>query len=149
MTHAEGSEQLRIDEDTEFGARAAHHLRDDPVVWLTTVSLGLVPAPNPVWFLWRGGADVLVFSLPGADRVRHLQAHPAVSLNFAGDGRGGDIVVLTGRAEPRPGDPTADQMPAYLAKYDAHIHRIGLTPQSFAERYSLPLLIRLNRLRGH
>ena len=72
-----------------------------------------------------------------------------MSLNFAGDGRGGDIVVLTGIAVPHPHDPPADHVPQYLAKYAAHIPRIGLTAATFAARYSLPLHIELARLRGH
>ncbi len=140
---------LRIDEDGEFGARAAHHLRTDPVVWLTTVSPLGAPSPNPVWFLWDGAATVCLFSLPDAARVRHVAANPRVSLNFAGDGRGGDIVVLTGTAELRPDDPPAHQVPEYLAKYAGHIARIGLTPAAFAERYSLPVTVTLTRLRGH
>jgi PPOX class probable F420-dependent enzyme len=140
---------LRIDESTEFGARAVRHLREDPVVWLTTVGDRGVPSPNPVWFLWDGASTVLVYSLPRADRVRHLRARPAVSLNFAGDGAGGDIVVLSGTAAPAPDDPAADAVAEYVAKYADAIPRIGLTPRTFAERYSLPVRITLTRLRGH
>ena len=140
---------LRIDEGGEFGARAARHLREDPVVWLTTVGAGGAPSPNPVWFLWDGTATVRVFSLPDAARVRHVQANPMVTLNFAGDGGGGDVVVLSGTAELRPDDAPADAVPEYLTKYAEHISRIGLTPRTFAERYSLPISITLTRLRGH
>jgi PPOX class probable F420-dependent enzyme len=140
---------LRIDEGGQFGARAARHLRDDPVVWLTTVGAAGAPSPNPVWFLWDGAATVRLFSLPEAARVRHVAANPHVSLNFPGDGQGGDIVVLNGTAELRPEDPQADRVPGYLAKYAGHIARIGLTPTTFARRYSLPITITLSRLRGH
>lgn len=140
---------LQIDENGEFGSRAARHLRDDPVVWLTTVSPRGAPSPNPVWFLWDGTATIRVFSLPDAARVRHLQSNPNVTLNFAGDGRGGDIVVLSGIATPQRDEPPADSVPEYLAKYAGHIARIGLTPRTFAERYSLPITITLTRLRGH
>ena len=140
---------LQIDEDGEFGARAARHLREDPVVWLTTVSSSGVPSPNPVWFLWDGMATVRVFSLPDAARVRHVQANPKVTLNFAGDGGGGDIVVLSGTAALRADDRPADSVPQYLTKYAEHSSRIGLTPRPFAERYSLPIRITLIRLRGH
>jgi hypothetical protein len=34
-----------IDEGTEFGARVARHLREDPVVWLTTVTPAGAPLP--------------------------------------------------------------------------------------------------------
>jgi PPOX class probable F420-dependent enzyme len=138
-----------IDESSGFGARAARHLREDAVLWLTTVSPAGAPAPNPVWFLWDGAATVRVFSLPDAARITHLQANPRVSLNFSGDGLGGDIVVISGYAAARPGEARADAVPDYLAKYAGHISRIGLTPESFAARYSLLLQITLTRLRGH
>jgi PPOX class probable F420-dependent enzyme len=152
MTDAAGAAPggvLQIDEGGEFGARAARHLREDPVVWLTTVGRTGAPSPNPVWFLWDGLATVRVFSLPDAARVRHVQENRRVTLNFAGDGGGGDIVVLSGTAALRPGDPPADSVPEYLVKYAGHISRIGLTPRTFAERYSLPIAITLVRLRGH
>jgi PPOX class probable F420-dependent enzyme len=137
-----------IDESGEFGARAARHLRDEIVVWMTTVTPSGAPVPMPVWFLWDGAESVLMYSLPSL-RVRNIEANPHVSLNFHGDGRGGDIVVLSGSAEIDEGAPSADQSPGYLAKYDEHIARIGMTPDTFAQRYSVPVRIRLTRLRGH
>jgi PPOX class probable F420-dependent enzyme len=137
-----------IDDTTDFGARAARHLRDDVVVWLTTVSARGAPLPMPVWFHWDGEDSVVVYSQPGA-RVRNLEANPHVTLNFDGDGGGGDIVVLSGTATLDRGGPGANRNAAYVAKYDEHIARIGHTPESFAERYSVPVRIRLERLRGH
>ena len=37
----------------------------------------------------------------------------------------------------------------HRAKYDAHIARIGMSPEAFAQRYSVPVRIQLRRLRGH
>jgi PPOX class probable F420-dependent enzyme len=137
-----------IDESTEFGARAARHLREDIVVWLTTVSPRGAPLPMPVWFIWDGAESVVVYSQQGA-RVRNLEANPHVTLNFAGDGRGGDIVVLSGEATIGGDTPSAAENPDYLAKYDSHIARINRTPESFAEHYNAPVRIELKRLRGH
>ena len=137
-----------IDESTEFGARVARHLREEVVVWLTTVSPAGAPTPRPVWFLWDGAESVTMFSMPGA-RVRNLESNPHVSLNFAGDGRGGDIVVLSGTATIDQDAPSADRADAYLAKYADHIRRIGMTPETFADTYSVPVRIRLTRVRGH
>jgi PPOX class probable F420-dependent enzyme len=137
-----------IDESTEFGTRAAAHLREEIVVWMTTVSARGAPLPMPVWFLWEGGEAVTMFSRDGA-RVRNLEANPNVSLNFAGDGRGGDIVVLSGRATVDRDGPRANQVGAYVAKYADQIERIGHTPDSFAEAYPVPVRIELSRLRGH
>jgi PPOX class probable F420-dependent enzyme len=139
---------MLIDEGTDFGARAARHLREDTVVWLTTVSPRGAPLPMPVWFIWDGDESVSVYSRPGA-RVRNLERNPHLSLNFAGNGRGGDIVVLSGTAMLDRDGPGADQDAGYLAKYDEDIARIGHTPATFAQHYSVPVRIRLERLRGH
>ena len=136
-----------IDESSEFGARAARHLREEIVVWLTTVTPRGAPLPMPVWFVWDGADSVSMYSRPSA-RIRNIEANPHVALNFSGDGRGGDIVVLS-EGEAALDGPPADRAPDYLAKYDEHISRIGMTPESFAERYSVPVRIRLGRLRGH
>jgi PPOX class probable F420-dependent enzyme len=137
-----------VDESTDFGARAAAHLRDDIVVWLTTISDKSGPLPMPVWFVWDGAETVRMFSQDGA-RVRNLAADPRVSLNFAGNGRGGDIVVLSGRATVEPDAPPADRVDAYVEKYSEHIARIGLTPEQFGVKYANPVRIELTRLRGH
>jgi PPOX class probable F420-dependent enzyme len=137
-----------IDESTEFGARTARHLRDEIVVWLTTVSPRGAPLPMPVWFVWDGADSVTMYSQPGA-RTRNIEANRHVTLNFTGDGGGGDIVVLSGDAEIGHDAPPADQDRDYLAKYHEHISRIGMTPETFAKRYSVPVRIRLGRLRGH
>jgi PPOX class probable F420-dependent enzyme len=137
-----------IDEGTEFGARTARHLREEIVVWMTTVTPAGAPLPMPVWFSWDGAESVLMYSQPSA-RVRNVEANPRVTLNFHGDGRGGDIVVLSGTAVIDRAAPPASRSPDYLAKYDAHIARIGMTPETFAQRYSVPVRIRLTSLRGH
>jgi PPOX class probable F420-dependent enzyme len=135
-----------IGESTEFGARAARHLRQDTVVWLTTVTPTGAPVPSPVWFLWDGDEAVLVFSLAGTARSRNIEANRRVSLNFAG---GGDIVVLSGRARIDHEAPPAHHVHAYVEKYTSGFHRLGLSPEQFAARYSVPISIQLTRLRGH
>ena len=137
-----------VDESTEFGARVAARLRDEIVVWMTTVTPKGSPLPSPVWFLWEGAESVLVFSRETA-RVRNIEANPHMSLNFDGDGQGGDIVVFTGRATADRDAPTADHVGAYVKKYAEHITRIGLTPEQFGARYSVPIRIELTALRGH
>jgi len=137
-----------VDEGTEFGARVARHLREEIVVWMTTVAPAGGPVPMPVWFLWDGDSTVRVYSRR-SPRVRNIEANPHVSLNFAGDGRGGDIVVLSGTATADPAMPPANQDADYVAKYREHIARIGLTPETFALRYEVPVRIQLTRVRGH
>ena len=141
-------EEPLVDHETEFGARVMRHLRDEIVIWLTTVTPSGAPLSSPVWFVWDGERSLVVYSLPSA-RVRNLETNPRVSLNFAGDGRGGDVVVLSGRAAVATDLPGADQHAAYLAKYADQIARIGMTPSSFADRYTVALRVHLARVRGH
>jgi PPOX class probable F420-dependent enzyme len=138
-----------IDESTDFGALAARHLREDRIVWLTTVTPGGAPLPSPVWFWWDGDETVHVFSLPGTARTRNVEAGGKVSLNFPGDGWGGDIVVLSGSASLDRGGAGAHELPGYVEKYGWGFERLRLTPEQFAARYSVPVRIRLTKLRGH
>ena len=137
-----------IDESTEFGTRAARHLREEVVVWMTTVSPAGAPVPRPVWFIWDGADAVVMYSQPKL-RIRNLEANPRVTLNFDGDGDGGDIVVLSGTASVDGELPPASEDPAYLAKYDEHIARLGMTHETFAREYSVPVRIELTKLQGH
>jgi PPOX class probable F420-dependent enzyme len=136
-----------IDESTEFGARVARRLRDETVVWLTTVTPSGAPLPRPVGFLWDGGANVFVYSQPGT-RIRNIQRNPKVTLNFDGDGHGGDIVVLSGTAEVDESRPSAAENTAWFAKYAAEWERSSITPEAFAQRFCVPVRIRINAANG-
>lgn len=139
---------MNLDTSTEFGARVERRLRQETIVWLTTVSPTAAPQPSPVWFLWEG-ATLLIYSRPDTPKLRNIARHPTVSLHFDGNGTGGDIVVLTGEARLASDAPPADAVPAYLEKYRKGIARIGMTPESFARTYSLAIRVTPARLRGH
>jgi PPOX class probable F420-dependent enzyme len=134
--------------DTEFGARAARHLTEDIVAWLTLVDASGTPQPAPVWFVWDD-SSILVYSRGEAKRLAHLRANPRVALHFDGNGRGGDIVVLTGEAEIVPDERPVHQNPEYLTKYGALITEGWQTAANFASIYSVPVRIHAKRLRGH
>ena len=144
-----GDVEFRIDEGSEFGAPAARHLREDRVVWFTTVSPSGAPSPNPVWFLWDGAATVLVWNLPTAARVAHLASNPRVTLHFSGDGQGGDIVVLAGTAVVDRARPGPDAVAGYVAKYGDAMVSVSGSQAAFAATYSTPVVVALAKLRGH
>jgi PPOX class probable F420-dependent enzyme len=137
-----------IDERSEFGARAARHLREEVVVWMTTVTPSGAPVPRPVWFIWDGAESVVMYSQPKL-RIRNLEGNSRVALNFDGDGDGGDIVVLSGTATVDGDLPAANDNPDYLAKYDDHIARLDMTPDTFAREYNVRVRIRLTSLKGY
>lgn len=135
---------------SDFGNRARARLQTEKVVWLTTTGADGTPQPNPVWFLWDESDDtVLVYNANDANRLDHVAVRPRVSLNFDGNGAGGDIIVLTGVAEQALDVPTADEHHGYLAKYGPDVERVGGDAAGFARRYSVPLRIRITKVRGH
>jgi len=136
-----------IDESTEFGARVARHLREEMVVWLTTVTPSGAPLPRPVGFLWDGGEHVAVYSLPGA-RVRNIGRNPKVTLNFRGDSHGRDVVVLSGVAELDESAPSPAANAAWVAKYATEWERAGMTAESFAQQFTVPVRIRISAVHG-
>ena len=139
---------MLIDTATDFGRRVAQRLENDRLVWLTTVAHDGTPQPSPIWFLWDG-RSVLMYSQPNTPKLRHIQRNPNVSLNFDGNGQGGDIVVLTGQARIAESEPPANKLAAYADKYAEMIRRIGMDAETFAKGYSVPVRITLARLRGH
>ena len=139
---------LKLDTTTEFGARVERRLREEWIGWLTTLDADRTPQPSPVWFLWDGAA-LLIYSRPDTPKLRNIERNPRVALHFDGDGRGGDIVVLTGEARVAPDAPPADAVPDYVAKYREAMTRIGMTPKSFAAAYSVAIRLTPTRLRGH
>ncbi len=136
-----------LDETTEYGARVARRLREEIVVWLTTVTPSGAPLPRPVGFLWDGQDIVSIYSQPGA-RVRNIARNPKVTLNFDGDGEGGDIVVLSGIAEVDESRPSAVANTAWIAKYANEWERWGMTAEAFGHRFSVPLRIRISAVHG-
>ncbi len=72
-----------------------------------------------------------------------------MALNLDGDGLGGDIVVFSGQAAIDPAAPPADQVPAYVAKYQPGFARIGMTAAEFAASYSVAVRVTPLKLRGH
>jgi len=100
-----------------------------------------------VGFLWDGGDSVSVCSRPGA-RIRNIARNPKVALNFDGDGRGGDIVVLSGTAEVDESGPSAAEDAAWVAKYASEWARSGMTAGSVAQRFSIPVRIRIGSVHG-
>jgi PPOX class probable F420-dependent enzyme len=139
---------VRIDTASDFGKRAARRFRDEMIYWLVTVDAAGTPQPSPVWALWDG-ATFLIYSQPDTPKLGNIPARPRVALHLDGDGKGGDIVVVTGDARIDREAPPADKVPAYVAKYREGMKRIGMTPESFARAYSVAVRIAPTRLRGH
>lgn len=139
---------LGLDTTTEFGARVQRRLREEQIVWLTTVRGDGLPQPSPVWFLWHG-ETALIYSRPATPKLRNIARNPQVALHFDGNGQGGDIVVLDAEARVTADAPAADEIAAYVEKYRAGMARLGMPPDRFAEAYSAVIRVTPTKVRGH
>ncbi|WP_019815513.1 TIGR03667 family PPOX class F420-dependent oxidoreductase [Saccharomonospora saliphila] len=119
---------------------------DDEVAWLTTVTRSGRPAPRPVWFVFDGEAFV-VFSEPGAAKVRHLARQSRVTVHFNSDAGGGDVLVVHGSGELDP-DLLPSRAPGYLDKYEPSYPVIGHDRDSFDATYSTAIRITPDRAWG-
>ncbi|WP_129667310.1 TIGR03667 family PPOX class F420-dependent oxidoreductase [Phytoactinopolyspora endophytica] len=135
--------------ESPFGRRVRERLKDEQVVWLTTVGRDGAPQPNPVWFVWTGDDEVVVYSDHKANRLAHIAARPEVSLHFNSAASGGDVVILKGLAERADDDlPRPDESPQYLAKYRDDMIKVTGSLEAFSGTYNAPVRIRITRVRG-
>lgn len=127
-------------------AHADGRLRDEVIVWLTTVRKDGQPQTSPVWFLWDG-RTFLIHSLPGSQKVPNIRLNPHVSLHLNDDGDGGDVVSIEGMATIAEGDPPLTEVPEYVEKYRDLIAALGSDPDGFAEAYSVGIRVTPTRWR--
>lgn len=136
-----------LDFNSPLGQVIERRLRQEQVIWLTTVDARQTPQPRPVWFHWDG-ETVFILSQPAAAKVRHIKRNPRVALNFNTDAEGGQVGVLIGEARllEEPLDPARSQ--AYIAKYAQGIRDLGMTPETMQAEYSTILLVTPLEMRG-
>jgi PPOX class probable F420-dependent enzyme len=136
-----------LDFTSPLGRRVNRRLRQEQIIWLTTVDTHGSPQPRPVWFHWDG-RTVLIFSERHTAKVQHIArtSNVALSLNTSKDG--GDVAVLIGEAVVSRRRPPAARIKAYLQKYKQGLKDIGLTVPQFAASYSVPILVTPRSMRG-
>ena len=120
-------EKVIAERGTEFGTRADRRLHEEMIGWLVTVRPDGLPLPVPVWFLWDG-ETIVVYSQPGTPKLRNIAANPKVALHLDGNGRGGDIVVVSGEARVDREHPARRQgagLPGQVRGHDPR--RLGFT----------------------
>ncbi len=138
------------DLSTSAGTGIARSLQDELFIWLTTVDEEGTPHPLPVGFLWdEAQSTLLIYSaLEGdRDRLAHIRHNSRVCLHFNFDANSREVMIITGEAFVSENDPSSDQVPAWVAKYQDFFSRFGMTMQQAAAAAPVPLRIRpLKRL---
>jgi PPOX class probable F420-dependent enzyme len=129
-----------LDTATEAGSRADRRLREEGIIWLTSVRSDGQPQSVPVWFLWDG-ETFLIYSQPDQQKLKNIGTNPRVGLNLNSNARGGGVVRVEGTAEILEDFPPATEIGEYVEKYRESIARIGFEPDSFARAYSVALRV--------
>ena len=138
-----------LDLNTKFGRYAKKYLKSEYFIWLTTVDSTGTPQPRPVWFIWEADS-VLIFSQPGAYKVKHVLKNPNVALHFNSADTQGEkrLIIFTGIAKIDKNYPPANKVRAYLRKYKSGIIGLNMTLEQFSTEYSVALRITPTNLRG-
>ena len=122
------------DQHTAHAARLDRFLHEEPVVWLSTVRPDGAPHIVPIWFTWDG-TSLLVFSKPGAQKVRNVRVSPIAMLALGEPEDDFDVAMAEARVELL--DEPATELPwAHLAKYGSRMAALGLSPDQFVATYS-------------
>jgi PPOX class probable F420-dependent enzyme len=125
----------------------AASLDEDLVGWLTTVTESGQPQSSVVWFL-RDGDDLLVYSKPDATKMLNISVNQKVAFNLRTDEMGDSMTTFEGTATVVDSPTPPHQHPAYFAKYQDQIKRLGWTPEQFSDDYSALIQITVNRGRS-
>jgi len=136
-----------LDFTTRFGRRVNRRLRQERIIWLTTVDPHNAPQPRPVWFHWDG-QTVLIFSERNTAKLRHIAHNSRVALSFNTDEEGGDVAVLGGEALVLQQPPPLSRVKTYLRKYRQGIKDLGMTAAEFMGAYAVPILVTPKAMRG-
>ena len=124
-----------LDLTRERDVHIDRRLRAEPIIWLSTVRPDGRPHLVPVWYLWDG-RTILVFSQPGAQKVRNLRHSRQVALALDTADEGEDVVIIEGEATLLPAGTVDATLPAYVEKYARLMERIGTSPETMAARYT-------------
>jgi PPOX class probable F420-dependent enzyme len=123
-------------------------LQSNLMAWLTTVRPNGQPETVPVWFYVRDDETVLLYSRPGAVKLRNLAVNPRVTLVLDVTDIGRDVIRVEGIAQVVNGHPAATAVPGYLTKYLERMSALFGSPESFAEDFSVAIVIVPAKLRA-
>jgi PPOX class probable F420-dependent enzyme len=130
-----------LDLSSARDAAIDRRLRDDLIIWLTTVGPTGRPRSVPVWFWWDG-ESILIYSEPETRKIRDLRHNPAVALALETRDEGEEVIFFEGDAE-LTSEPATELMPPEFGEKYAHLFpRIGSTPEQMAAQYSQPIRIK-------
>jgi PPOX class probable F420-dependent enzyme len=135
-----------MEDAIQIDPEAEKRLDEETVIWLTTVNPKGQPQTSPVWFVWNG-KTFLIYSIPKSPKVPNIQGNPHVSLNLDGDGKGGGIVSIEGRATVDGEASPLREVKAYVDKYLELLLGMNTEVEPFSQLYSTAIRVTPTRSR--
>lgn len=139
---------FEFDLTDDVHARALRSLETEQIGWLGSNGRNGYPHAVPVWFLWHEGA-VMVFSQPGAAKVKNLRADPRAMFHLESGADGERLQVWQGQAE-LSAEPSAVWFErvgdSFFGKYRAGYERLGWSRDDMQKDYSVAVLFRPEKL---
>ncbi len=123
-------------------------LHSNLMAWLTTVRPNGQPETVPVWFYVRDDETVLLYSRPGAVKLRNIAVNPRVTLVLDVTDIGRDVIRVEGIAQVVSGHAAATTVPGYLTKYLERMSALFGSPEAFAADFSIAIVIVPAKLRA-
>jgi len=136
-----------INWNNNLGRRAMARIQHEEVIWLTTISPSGFPQPRPVWFVWDG-ETFLIYSLPSAHKIKHIEHNSNIALHFNTDAGGEDIQVILGTARVDHDAPAVKLNRAYCEKYREGFKSIDMDEDTYSAQFTVAIRITPARLRG-
>jgi PPOX class probable F420-dependent enzyme len=128
-----------LDLNNAKDAKFAQHLRDDLIIWLSSVRPDGRPHLVPVWFYWDG-SQLIIFSKPDF-KIRNLQKNNTVILGLETVDQGEEVYLIEGKAELVDRADLKPTLPAYAQKYAGKLQSMNWTPESMAESYTQTIVV--------
>jgi PPOX class probable F420-dependent enzyme len=136
---------MKLDLTTARDRAIDRRLREDAIVWLTSVTADGKPHMAPVWFWWDGDT-LLIFSQPGRKKVRNISRNPAVAIALDTRDEGEEVAFFDGIAELLAEPTSALMSESYKRKYAQLFLRIGSSPEKMVAEYSQPIRVTPTKL---
>lgn len=126
-------------------AHIDERLRQDHIIWLTSVRPDGRPHSVAVWFLWDGN-EIIIFSIPENQKIRNIRHDPRVFLALDDTKDGEEVITVEGTAE-LVDNVTVASSQVYIEKYAEKLKEFNWTPESMAQQYSQAIRIKVSRVR--
>lgn len=128
-----------LDLTKERDAHIDQRLRDNIIIWLSSVRANGRPHIAAVWFLWDG-SHIPIFSQDN-QKMRNLRQNPDVALALDDTKEGDDVITIEGTAELVDDPAIKPTLPAYAEKYDDKLKEMGRTAEQMSASYNQAIRI--------